>query len=279
MTAEKLADALAGRRIGVPEARQLDLLADMLERRGAMVARCPLVDIRDTPDRDAVQRWLDDVIENGVDDMIWLTGEGLRRLRGFCERAGGDCLARFTQRLGVARNITRGPKPARELRAIQLRTDMSAAQPTTDGVIETLAATDLAGHRVGVQLYGSDPNDKLMAFLAERQALALPVSPYVYADEAEQPQVVAFIRRILAGELDALAFTSSPQVKRLFKVARAERLESELVRALQSLCVAAVGPLVAERIEKAGVCVTLTPEKNYSMKPMVRALSAYFERA
>lgn len=279
MTASETATALTGRRIGVPEARQLDLLADMLERRGAVVTRCPLVDIRDTPDSAAVNRWLDDVIDTGLDEMIWLTGEGLRRLRAFCERAGDNRLAHFTQRLDEARNVTRGPKPVRELRAMQLRTDIPALRPTTDGVIDTLATTDLAGHRVGVQLYGTDPNHKLMAFLAERQAIALPVAPYVYADEAEQPRVVDFIQKILDGELDALAFTSSPQVKRLFKVARAKRVESALVHAMQRLCVAAVGPLVAERIEQAGVSVTLTPEKNYFMKPMVRALTAHFEHA
>ena len=44
------ADVLTGRCIGVPESRQLDLFADMLEKRGATVVRCPLVDIRDAPD-------------------------------------------------------------------------------------------------------------------------------------------------------------------------------------------------------------------------------------
>ena len=279
MTEQTLASALEGRRIGVPESRQLDLFADMLERRGASVTRCPLVDIRDTPDIAGVQRWLDEVIDNGLDDMIWLTGEGLRRLRDFCARAGDHHQARFTQRLAEARNITRGPKPVRELRALQLRSDLAAAQPTTAGVIETLAAADLTNHRVGVQLYGSDPNARLMAFLADKQAIALPVAPYVYADQAEQPQVVDFIHRILAGELDALAFTSSPQVKRLFKVARAEQLEPELVRAMRTLCVAAVGPLVAERLDKAGVAVTLMPENSYFMKPLVRALTAHFRPA
>ena len=87
---------LTGRRIGVPESRQLDLFADMLERRGAEVLRCPLVDIRDTPETGLVEQWLEDVIDNGLDDMIWLTGEGLRRLRGFCERcrAAGMPLSR-----------------------------------------------------------------------------------------------------------------------------------------------------------------------------------------
>lgn len=279
MSETRDATPLAGCRIGVPESRQLDLFADMLERRGAEVLRCPLVDIRDTPDTPHVAQWLDDVVAHGLDDMIWLTGEGLRRLRGFCERAGGDRMAQFAQRLGEARTITRGPKPVRELRALQLRSDVPATQPTTDGVIEALEAIDLVGHRVGVQLYGTDPNEKLMAFLADKQAVALPVAPYVYADEAEEPQVADFIDRIVGGTLDAVAFTSSPQVKRLYKVARASGRADALTQAMQSLCVAAVGPLVAERLQSQGIEVTLMPESNYFMKPLVRSLVTHFAGA
>ena len=41
---------LTGRTIAVPETRELDLFAALLERRGAQVLRCPLVAIRDAPD-------------------------------------------------------------------------------------------------------------------------------------------------------------------------------------------------------------------------------------
>jgi len=41
---------LHGRRIAVPESRELDVFATLLERRGALVLRCPLIDIRDAPD-------------------------------------------------------------------------------------------------------------------------------------------------------------------------------------------------------------------------------------
>jgi uroporphyrinogen-III synthase len=279
MTDKADSQELGGKRIGVPESRQLDLFADMLERRGAIVMRCPLVDIRDSPDTETVIAWIDDVIDNGLDEMIWLTGEGLRRLKGFAERADGDRMERFTQRLAEARAVTRGPKPVRELRSLGLRTDVPATQPTTAGVIEALTDIDLAGHRVGVQLYGTDPNRPLMDFLAEKQAIALPVAPYVYADEAETPQVADFIDQIVAGELDAVAFTSSPQIKRLYQVARAEERDAELTRAMQGLCVAAVGPLVAERLEQLDVPVTLMPENSYFMKPLVRAMVAHFNGA
>ena len=42
----------------MPETRELDVLAQMLERDGAIVIRCPLVSIRDVPDPAPVVVWL-----------------------------------------------------------------------------------------------------------------------------------------------------------------------------------------------------------------------------
>lgn len=264
--------ALQGRRVAVPESRQLDLFAQMLESRGAEVRRCPLVEIRDAPDAAPVEAWLADFAEGGCDDLILLTGEGVRRLLGFAERAGGDLHARFVARLAEVRTITRGPKPARALRDVDLRANLPAAAPTTDGVIETLSGESLAGRRIGVQLYGSEPNHNLQGFLREAGAEAKPVSPYVYADQVEDAQVTALIEELAGGGVDAIAFTSSPQVRRLFAVARTQGQEQALRAALERMVVAAVGPLVAEALERREITVDAVPADSFFMKPLVRAL-------
>src|SRR5256885_12044455 len=79
---------LAGRRIAILEHRELDRLGRMLEEQGAETLRCPLVAIADAPDRAAVQAWLERAIATPFDDLVLMTGEGLRRLRGAAERAG-----------------------------------------------------------------------------------------------------------------------------------------------------------------------------------------------
>jgi Holliday junction resolvase len=80
---------LAGRRIAVPETRELDVFAQMLERHGANVIRCPLVAIRDVSDPAPVVAWLQRFTSTSPDDFVLLTGEGLERLVGFARRAGG----------------------------------------------------------------------------------------------------------------------------------------------------------------------------------------------
>ena len=57
------------------------------------------------------------------------------------------------------------------------------------------------------------------------------------------------LKRLQAGGVDAIAFTSTPQVERLFAVAPAEVVNA----ALAATRVAAVGPVVAETLERHGV--------------------------
>jgi uroporphyrinogen-III synthase len=259
---------LKGRTIAVPETRELDLFSGMLERRGASVLRCPLVAIHDAPDPAPVLSWLHRFAASGCDDLILLTGEGLRRLLSCLEQHEPSLRARFLAELTRVRKITRGPKPARVLRELGLKPDIAAASPTTEGVIAALRPLELAGRRIGVQLYGIDPNETLTSFLREAGASVLPVAPYVYADAAEGQAVEDLIARMAAGEVDAIAFTSTPQVERLFAVASAARVRAALGRTL----VAAVGPVVADALGRHGVKARLMPEESFFLKPLTTAL-------
>src|SRR5215831_12813473 len=157
--------SLQGRIIAVPETRELDVFAGLLERRGARVIRCPLVAIHDAPDPKKILAWIERVIAGPCDDLILLTGEGLRRLLSCIDRNAAALRAPFIDALSGLRKITRGPKPARALREIGLQSDLAAATPTTEGIIQLLSNHNLKGRRVGVQLYGSDPNVRLTTFL------------------------------------------------------------------------------------------------------------------
>ena len=259
---------LAGRTIAVPETRELDVFASLLERRGASVLRCPLVAIRDAPDAGAVMAWIRRFAEGGCDDLILLTGEGLTRLLGCIDRHAPALKDPFLRELARVRKITRGPKPVRALRELGLRADLPAANPTTAGIIESLRNFDLNGRRVGVQLYGADPNRPLVEFLEAAGASALPVAPYVYADESDDRTVRALLERLAAGEIDAIAFTSARQVERLFEVAAPETVRIALGRTR----VAAIGPIVAKAILERGARVDLSPNGSYFLKPLTAAL-------
>ena len=256
-------------RVALPESRQLDVLAGLLERRGVGVVRCPLVAIRDAPNGDEVVAWIRRFCDGRIDLFIVYTGEGIERLAGFAERAG--LAERFVSALEATELLTRGPKPARALRQLGIRPAHPAVAPTTNGIIETLAALDLEGKRVGVQLYGDEPLPKLADYLASRGAEADWVGPYVYASESEDAAVQALIDSIAAGEVDAIAFTSKSQVERLARLVE-QRDGGSLAALLEPIVVAAVGPVAAAELADSGVTVDVQPESDFFMKPMVSAL-------
>lgn len=259
---------LTGRTIAVPETREIEVLAALLERRGASVIRCPMVAIHDAPDPGPVLGWARRVAEGGCDDLILLTGEGLRRILACIEQHQSGLKEPFIAALGRLRKITRGPKPARALRELGFRPDIAAEPPTTQGVIASLQPYPLAGRRVGVQLYGTDPNRPLVEYLEAAGASVLTVAPYVYADAAEDAAVLSLLERLRSGGVDAIAFTSTPQVERLFSVAPAEQVSAALSRTL----VAAVGPVVAQTLEEHGITPSLMPTESFFMKPLTAAL-------
>ncbi len=102
--------------IALPETRELDLFAALLERRGARVLRAPLVAILDAPDPQPVLHWLREFAAGGYHELVLLTGEGLRRLLSCIDKHDAGLRAPFLAALAQTRKITRGPKPARALR-------------------------------------------------------------------------------------------------------------------------------------------------------------------
>jgi len=263
---------LTGRTIAIPETRELEVFASMLERRGATVIRCPLVAIRDAPDPGPVLEWCRTFANGGCDDLVLLTGEGLRRLLTCIERHEPALKSPFIAALTAARKITRGPKPARALRELGLKPDIAAEVPTTEGVIASLRAHSLTGRRVGVQLYGTDPNRPLVDFLQSTGAAVLTVAPYVYADATDDQAVLELLARLRAGGVEAIAFTSTPQVERLFSLAPAEEVKA----ALAATQVAAVGPVVADTLAAHGVAVNLMPADSFFLKPLTSVLEQLF---
>jgi uroporphyrinogen-III synthase len=262
-----MGSSLAGRTVALPESRELDQLSRLLEERGANALRCPLVSILDAPDPAPIDAWLQRLTAGALDDLILLTGEGLRRLLARADRtATRDAVVAA---LGGVRRITRGPKPARALHEIGLASDLPAPVPTSRGVIDSLAQVDLTGRRVGLQLYGSDPGAQLVAFLQHAGATVDTVAPYIYAPAIDDQRVRELIAGMEAGRVDAIAFTSASQIERLWQVARSAGVEPALAAALAHTRVAAIGPIVDAALGERGVRVDILTDKPFVMKHLV----------
>jgi uroporphyrinogen-III synthase len=260
---------LQGRTVALAEGRQLEELAQMLEKEGAIPLRCPMVSILDAPDSPAVLSWLRELAAGRFDYVVLMTGEALRRLLAFAEREGLN--EQVVAAFGKTCTLTRGPKPIQALRQVGLAPSKVADTPTTEGVIATLRREDLRGKTVGVTLYG-EPNPTLVQFLDQAGAMVRTVLPYVYAPAADADRVAQLIERMAHGEVDIFIFTSSPQVERLYEVAAKRGLQGLLKQGIERTRIAAVGPVVAETLKQKGARVDICPEQGFVMKNLVQQI-------
>jgi len=256
----------------VPESRQLEKLAAMLEEKGATILRYPLVATRDAADSAAIEAWLGELVAGSFDDFILMSGEGLSRLIGFARRAGMH--EAVTKALGRLRTIARGPKACRALRDLGLLPTVTPETPTTDGIIDALHDDDLVGRTMALQLCGEEPNPRLVKFLEKAGAKVRCVAPYVYVHGVDDDRVIDLIERLAKGEVDSIAFTSSPQIDRLFAIAERRNAGKQLRLGLERTRVAAVGPVAANSVRRRGVRVHIVPESSFFLRSLVQEVVA-----
>jgi uroporphyrinogen-III synthase len=259
---------LANRTIALAEGRQLEELVQMLEKEGATALRCPMLSILDAPDDAPLLAWLDHLQAGDFAWVILLTGEGLRRLLACADRHGRRNAV--IAALAKTRTLIRGPKPGKALKEIGLAATMTAQAPTTDGVIASLRTMNLQGLAVGVQLY-NESNPPLEQYLREAGATAIAVQPYIYVPDSDAV-IGQLLQQMADGKVDAIVFTSAPQVDRLFAVAEERQATALLMAGLGRTLVAAVGPLVQENLHRRDVAVQVCPEQGWQMKNLVQQL-------
>ena len=267
-----MAERLNGYRILILETREEAQFSKLLSEQGAGVLQCPMFAIADVPDAAPVEAWIRTAIEHPFDDLVLMTGEGLRRLMKAARAIALD--QDLVAALKAPRKFARGPKPGRALREIGLEPQMTTERPTTDGVIEMLSRLDLAKHRVGVQLYPDKDHSALLGAIAAQGATAIPVTPYIYDARAADTHVVTAIGEMAAGSIDAIALTNLGQIRRLFDVARARGLEARLREGLEKTAIASVGPAVSDELRLHGLSADIYPANDaFFMKPLISAMA------
>jgi len=268
-----MAGRLEGYRILILETREEAQFSRLLQEQGANVLQCPMFTIHDAPDPAPIEAWIRLFIAKPFDDLVLMTGEGLRRMMKVAQRIGVD--QDFVAALAKAKRYACGPKPVRALREIGLEANVQTETPTSEGVAAMLAQENLKGHRVGLQLYPDKDHGKLIAAITSYGATVEPVLPYIYDGQAADTNIVAAIGEMAQRRVDAIALTSSGQVRRLIDVARAHNCEDQLRAGLKQTPVASVGPVVSDELKANGLHTDIYPANDsFFMKPLISAMAA-----
>lgn len=267
-----MADRLTGTRILILETREEAQFSKLLAEQGAEVVQCPIFTIQDAPDPAPVEAWIRRAIDTPLDDLVLMTGEGLRRIMKLARARGLD--QALVAALAKSRKFARGPKPGKALREISLEAQQTTQKPTTEGVIEMLGKFDLKGRRLGLQLYPDKDHSALTGALTAQGAEVDTVLPYVYDSSLADANIVAAIDDMAEGQIDAIALTNLGQVRRLIEAAKAHGSEARLRAGFERTLIASVGPAVSGELAAHGLRTDVAPvEDHYFMRPLISAMA------
>jgi len=267
-----MADRLNGTRILILETREEAQFSKLLAEQGAEVVQCPMFTIQDAPDPAPVEAWIRRAIDKPFDDLVLMTGEGLRRIMKLARTRGLD--QAFLAALAKSRKFTRGPKPGKALREISLEAHQTTEKPTTEGVIEMLGKLDLKGHRLGLQLYPDKDHSALIGALSTQGAEVDTVLPYAYDSKAADANIVAAIDDMAEGRIDSVALTNLGQVRRLIEAAKAHGSEAKLRAGFERTLIASVGPSVSGELAAHGLRTDVSPaDEAFFMRPLISAMA------
>lgn len=266
---------LKGARIGLLEARLTGELAQIVRRHGGEPMNAPAVREVETLDEGAVRAFIDGVSAGRITVVVFLTGVGASALFREAERLGRG--AALLEGLRAATTVCRGPKPGGVLGRHDVPVSVRVPEPhTTADVLRSTAALPLAGRTIGLLHYG-ERNAVLADGLRARAGAVEELCLYEWRMPIDVEPLRRLVRAAVAGELEAVAFTSQIQARHLLEVARDVALHLDLVRALTTrVVVAAVGPTCADALRALGMPPHVVPERP-KMGPMVAALAAYLD--
>ena len=271
-----MAASLGGRVVAYVEARMQSQMGALVERHGGVPLAAPVLQEVYNTDTPEVAALIDDLCAGRVDVAVLQTGVGTRALFGAADALGrGPALLAALDRVKV---IARSPKPAAVLRQHQVRIDLMPPEPfATENLIEAARDIDFSGRQVAVQAYGG-PNRLLVKKLREWGAIVREVALYSWGLPDDTTPVLELVRKLDAGEVDAVAFTSQPQVPNLLAIARQSELEDSLRRCLNSeeVAVASVGPVCTRRLLENDLKVDVEPDHPH-MGNLVLALAEHFQ--
>ena len=267
---------LGGKVVAYVEARMQSEMGALVERHGGVPLAAPVLQEVYNTDTPEVTALIDDLCGGRVDIAVLQTGVGTRALF-----EAADTQGRLPELLAALEGMTviaRSPKPAAVLRRNRVRIDLMPPEPfTSEDLIASIDGIDLSGREVAVQAYGG-PNNLLTRTLRERGASVREVALYGWGLPDDLAPVRDLIRRLDAGEVDAVAFTSQPQVSNLLAIAAMSGQEAKLRRSLNSgeVLVASVGPVCTRRLQQNGLKVDVEPDHPH-MGNLVLALAERFQ--
>ncbi|MGC5774515.1 uroporphyrinogen-III synthase [Paenibacillus pabuli] len=262
---------LAGIRVALTGPRKSKEMSLLVEKMGGIPLVRPAqgtVFLDDRNIRDGLVSWISDP----PDWTVWTTGMGLDAIFDMAEDM--DIAVQLLDVLSDSSIAARGYKTVNALRKRGLTPLVRDDDGSTDGLIREFASHDLAGQKMMLQLHG-ETAPKLVRWLEEQGAHVRQVLPYRHVPP-EEGELELLLNEILLHEVDAVAFTSGPQVRFLVEYAASKgKLELMQEAFRQDVVPASVGRVTANAMREEGIEALVVPEDE-KMGALIVELGRYY---
>ena len=256
---------LFGRRIVVNRTREQasDLVAK-LEEYGAECLEYTTIHIEPVED----YRVLDQALAE-IDGYAWLLFTSINAVTYFFKRLYS--LGFDSRRLAATKIAVVGRATAEELLKYGVRADLIPEKFTGEGLAEALVKTEVKGSRI----------------LLPRALKASEILPEVLSDAGAEVTIAPTYRNIPpqgrkeelrdqleSGTVDLITFTSSSTVTNFLTMLDAAD-DQDLHRLLDTVSIAAIGPITADTVREHGLRVDMQPQR-FTIDDMVQAIVAFY---
>ena len=237
--------------------------ASLLREQGAIVHECPTISILPPDDHAGM-----DAAIAALSGFDWLILTSVNAVGHFFRRLAAHGLD--SRAIGRCRVATVGPKTAAAIRAYGIIPDLVPADYKAEGVIALFREQEMLGKKI---LYPRADRAR-ETIPVELTALgAEVVAPVAYRNALPDGIPTEIVAALEAGRIHCATFTASSTVRNLAALAG----ENRLLRLLDGVVIAAIGPITAASCRELGLEVHLEPE-TYTLEAMVAAISRHWRR-
>ncbi len=211
----------------------------------------PLIDVVDKTDA-YFKGFVDRILRSESDYIIFTSANGveftLLKL---------DEPEEFIEQLNRIQVVAIGPKTKSALLKHGIHVSIVPESYSSEGLVELLAGIEGAVIEIARSSHGTPA---LLRGLIEKGAIVHETQVYQIINPKDERHA-ALINRVLAGEVDVFAFTSSMMVRNFVALADEMGVRDEIIRIMNEKIVAAIGKPTSDTLSGFGVKVKIMPER------------------
>ncbi len=163
----------------------------------------------------------------------------------------------FIEQLNKTRVVAIGPRTKNALLESGIHVSLMPDSYSSEGLVEHLKEIKGAVIEIARSSHGAP---LLVEGLREKGAIVHETQVYQIISPRDERHA-SLMKRVLAGEVDVFAFTSSMMVRNFMALAEEIGVKDEIIRVLNKKIVAAIGKPTAKTLSEFGVKIKVIPER------------------